>query len=177
MPSDGSTADVSDYNGPINTIVNEINGNLDNDNIDAAAAIAGSKLANDSIPGTKIATYKVRYQTDDANSIANGTSNIGYIQAGYAQVIGNGATDVSTTITFPTAFTKIYSITATFLGATAADSTPGATILDFEVAGGAVATVNLEDLTLTTVVAHVVSTATLAATRYFAVSWQAIGEI
>lgn len=55
LPSDGSTADVSDYNSPINTIVDEINGNLDNANIDAAAAIAGSKLASGGVGTTQLA--------------------------------------------------------------------------------------------------------------------------
>lgn len=45
LPSDGQTIDASDYNTPITTIVNEINGALDNSNIAAAAAIAGTKLA------------------------------------------------------------------------------------------------------------------------------------
>lgn len=45
LPSDGDTIDVADYNTPITTIVNEINGNLDNSNISASAAIAVSKLA------------------------------------------------------------------------------------------------------------------------------------
>jgi hypothetical protein len=54
LPSDGETIEVSDYNTPITTIVNEINGNLDNSNIDAAAAIAGSKLADNSVTADKI---------------------------------------------------------------------------------------------------------------------------
>ena len=56
LPSDGETVDVADYNTPINTIVNEINGGLDNSNIAAAAAIAGSKLADASLPNAKLAT-------------------------------------------------------------------------------------------------------------------------
>lgn len=54
LPSDGETIDAADYNTPINTIVNEINGNLDNSNIDSAAAISGSKLADDAVTATKI---------------------------------------------------------------------------------------------------------------------------
>ena len=54
LPSDGETVDVADYNTPINTIVNEINGGLDNSNIDAAAAIAGSKLADSSVTNPKM---------------------------------------------------------------------------------------------------------------------------
>lgn len=47
LPSDGTTADVADYNTPINTIVSEFNGNIDNANIKNAAAIATSKIAHD----------------------------------------------------------------------------------------------------------------------------------
>jgi hypothetical protein len=54
LPSDGDAIEVADYNTPITSIVDEINGNLDNSNIDAAAAIAGSKLADDSVPAGKI---------------------------------------------------------------------------------------------------------------------------
>ena len=53
LPSDGETIDVADYNTPINTVVNEINGGLDNSNIAAAAAIAGSKLADASVTPVK----------------------------------------------------------------------------------------------------------------------------
>lgn len=63
LPSDGSTADVADYNTPINTIVTAINGNLDNANINASAAIATSKLASDA----GIGTAKI---TDDAVTAA-----------------------------------------------------------------------------------------------------------
>jgi hypothetical protein len=49
LPTDGTTADVADYNTPIQTIVDEINGGLDNDNIAPGAAIAGSKLADNSV--------------------------------------------------------------------------------------------------------------------------------
>jgi hypothetical protein len=56
LPSDGDTIDVSDYNTPITTIVNEINGGLDNSNITANAAIAGSKLADASVTNAKLST-------------------------------------------------------------------------------------------------------------------------
>ena len=45
LPSDGQTIDSSDVNTPFNTIANEINGNLDNSNIKAGAAIDRSKIA------------------------------------------------------------------------------------------------------------------------------------
>jgi len=46
LVADGTTADVADVNTPINTIVTEINGNLDNNNIKAAAGIDPTKLAS-----------------------------------------------------------------------------------------------------------------------------------
>lgn len=55
LPSDGTTADVSDYNNPINAIVNEFNGNIDNTNIKAGAAIDGTKIASNSIPNSALA--------------------------------------------------------------------------------------------------------------------------
>lgn len=65
LPSDGTTADVADYNTPITTIVGSINGGLDNTNIADDAAIAGSKLANDSVSETKIdwSTFSPEYST------------------------------------------------------------------------------------------------------------------
>lgn len=56
LPSDGSTADVADYNTPITTIVNTVNGNIDNANIKSGAAIDASKLASNSLTNTQMAT-------------------------------------------------------------------------------------------------------------------------
>src|SRR5690242_11567041 len=76
LPSDGTTADVADYNTPINTIVDEVNGNLDNDNIAAGAAIATSKLANDSgINYAKLANGTViQSVTASFSAVATGTT-------------------------------------------------------------------------------------------------------
>jgi hypothetical protein len=46
-PADGENADASDVASPLNTIVSEFNGNIDNANIKSGAAIATSKLASD----------------------------------------------------------------------------------------------------------------------------------
>lgn len=60
LPSDGTTADVADYNTPVTTIVNEINGNLDNANIKTGAAIATAKLADDAgITAAKLGAQSV----------------------------------------------------------------------------------------------------------------------
>lgn len=55
VPSDGETIDAADIATPLNTIVNDYNGNIDNSNIATLAAISGTKLADSSIPIAKIA--------------------------------------------------------------------------------------------------------------------------
>lgn len=134
LPSDATTADVADYNTPINTIVNEINGNLDNANIKTAAAIDGSKLADSSITSTKIVQNAV--QADDLATNA--------ITLGYAQIVANfntggvvtnqAVTGLSTTVTIPAGnrrieievFTGHISVGAgTFLTLTVWDGTVG----------------------------------------------------
>lgn len=59
LPNDGETADAVDYNVPITTIVNEINGNLDNSNIASDAAIVGTKLADGAITANKLDTAAI----------------------------------------------------------------------------------------------------------------------
>lgn len=54
LPNDGETIDAADVNSPLNTIATAINGNLDNANIKTGAAIDGSKIADNSIPNTKM---------------------------------------------------------------------------------------------------------------------------
>lgn len=77
LPSDGSTADVSDYNTPITTIVDEINGNLDNSNISASAAIAGSKLASSGIDNTQLALgVPVQMVSVSSSAMATGTTTV-----------------------------------------------------------------------------------------------------
>ena len=49
---DGVVADAADFTTPINTIINEINGNLDNSNIKSGANISVAKLASSSVWAT-----------------------------------------------------------------------------------------------------------------------------
>lgn len=77
LPSDGTTADVGDYNTPITTIVNAINGNLDNSNIASGAAIDGSKLASGTIGSNQVAVGSpVQIVTTNFNAVATGTTQI-----------------------------------------------------------------------------------------------------
>lgn len=73
--SDGTTIDASDVNNPINTIANEFNGNIDNTNIKAAAAITGSKLADNSIDiTTKASSWDGWIQVTDTFTYASATT-------------------------------------------------------------------------------------------------------
>lgn len=71
LPTDGTAADVADYNTPITTIVNAINGGLDNDNLAAAAAIAGTKIADNAITTGKIANGSVTPDKLDLDPLSN----------------------------------------------------------------------------------------------------------
>ena len=72
LPSDGETIDSSDYNTPITTFVNEFNGEIDNANIASDAAIAGTKLADESVTNAKLA-YGASVQTVYASTSAGST--------------------------------------------------------------------------------------------------------
>lgn len=51
--SDGETIDASDLNNPINTIANEINGNLDSDNL-ASNAVTTAKIQDSAVTPAKL---------------------------------------------------------------------------------------------------------------------------
>lgn len=88
LPSDGSTADVADYNTPITTIVNEFNGNIDNANIKTGAAIATAKLATDAgivygMLGTDSSYTWASWTPTWTNlTVGNGTVTAKYTQLG-----------------------------------------------------------------------------------------------
>jgi hypothetical protein len=75
---DGAVGDAADWKTPMNTIINEINGGLDNDNIASDAAIALSKLASDAAT-----TYTPTWIGSVSNpSLGNGTLTAYYIKVG-----------------------------------------------------------------------------------------------
>jgi hypothetical protein len=127
LPADGTTIDVSDYNTPVNTIVNEINGRLDNSNIAAAAAIAGTKLADSSISTVKLAATSVTAPKIDFASYgvlhATGSTTVSIVApaAGFVYVeftkiyfsTPGTPTAGNATIDLPAATTSIYSISPT----------------------------------------------------------------
>lgn len=52
LPTDGTSADVADYNTPITTIVNAINGNLDSNNL-ASNAVTTAKITDANVTPAK----------------------------------------------------------------------------------------------------------------------------
>lgn len=119
LPSDGQTADVADVNTPITTIVTEINGNLDNDNIKANAGISGSKIADSTVSGAKISTYKVLRQ----NHTTNITETTAIMQSGWKYGTPGVSNVINFTVTFPNAFTNVPIVTTAYGGDTAGATT------------------------------------------------------
>lgn len=67
---DGQTADASDFTNPLNTIIDDYNGNITNDNIASSAAISISKLAT-----SAWSTYTPSLTSSSGSpDIGNGTS-------------------------------------------------------------------------------------------------------
>jgi hypothetical protein len=122
LPTDGTTADAADIATPIQEMANAINGNLEDENIKAGAAIATSKLANDAgITTAKLADDAVTaakmlyglvrgrqgsttgdnaWTTAGANNTDTSAKNT-FIQVGSSTSSNAGAV----TVTFPNAFT------------------------------------------------------------------------
>lgn len=80
LPSDGSTASVSQYNTPITTIVNVINGGLDNTNLASGAAIDASKLSG-GISGM-FGAWAVWTPSWTNLTVGNGVLTAKYVQIG-----------------------------------------------------------------------------------------------
>lgn len=80
LPSDGTTADVADVNTNFTTIANAINGNLDNANIAAAAAITPDKLAGGN--ASMLAAFTSYTPTWTNVTLGSSTQASSYVQIG-----------------------------------------------------------------------------------------------
>lgn len=128
LPSDGDTIDVADYNTPVTTIVNAINGNLDNDNIAAAAAIAGTKLADSAISTAKVADSAITTaKIADTNVTSEKLKATVGFYATTTQTINNASTaDVTT-------YTEVVDYGADFDNTTGVFTAPVAGLYHFDV--------------------------------------------
>lgn len=169
LPGDGQTADVADYNTPINTIVTEINGNLDNANIKSAAAIATSKLASDAgiiaaMLGTAAIT-PVKLMSGTGStwswatwtptwtnlSVGNGTVTARYVQTGktvdcFIRLVVGTTTSITGTVSFTLPVTAASSY---------ASSQVSAGVLHYDDVGTAGYVGTFDILTTTTCTPHV----------------------
>lgn len=119
--TDGTTANASDVNDPINTIANEFNGNIDNANIKTGAAIATAKLASDAgivagmiasdaVTDAKLVYGKVRTRQGGSATNWSTTGTTTYDYSATTTFFQCGASAINanpTTITFPTAFNQV----------------------------------------------------------------------
>ena len=88
LPSDGDSIVAANYNTPVNTIVNEINGKLDNSNIASGAAIDGAKLANETVDTAQLKDGAVT-AAKQGDSGWLSTTFSGYTGTLYYRKIGN----------------------------------------------------------------------------------------
>jgi hypothetical protein len=121
---DGQTGDAVDWTNPINTIVNEINGGLSNDNISSSAAISLSKLAGDA--------WTSFTPTFTNLTVGNGTLVGAYQQIGKTTLVRVKLTFGSTTsvagviqLTTPVSVNSAYAQYTVLGGAAAVDSGTG----------------------------------------------------
>ena len=131
----GNNAQASDVNDPLNTIYDEFNGNIDQNNIaDNAiitakinnAAVTTAKIADANVTSTKLAEafLRLRRQDNTTNSAPTGY----LIQSGWGFVTGTSSNTGTKTVTFPTAFSAAPIVLMTSLGAKGTDP---ANISDF----------------------------------------------
>ncbi len=177
LPADGTNAEVADYNTPINTIVNEFNGNIDNTNIKSGAAIDGSKLADNTVTGAKSTVFPV--STDRQDIAANSTASDPHIQYGWTYITGDAANlREAITVTFPVAYDSVPVVIAGSVGYRTG-SNP-ATIGDLSSVAGALGDlgwlVSVHTVTTTTCVIEINKSATaLPSAVRLGLSWIAIG--
>lgn len=172
LPSDGETIEVADYNTPITTIVNEINGELDNSNIATAAAIAGSKIADTTVTAGKIDFASFVHRQ---NITTNTTIGSVRILTGWGYVVGDTTNAVEATITFPVTFAQPPIVVASYAGA--AGSIPD-TVDDLSSGPGNNQRMASSYAPSTTGVSiSIGSSSTLGNTTYFGYTWIAIGNV
>jgi hypothetical protein len=87
LPADGETIDAADYNTPINTIVNVINGNLDSDNL-AANAVGTSEIADITVTNEKLKST-VMFRGTTTQTVTNSVSPTNITT--YTEVTDRGA--------------------------------------------------------------------------------------
>lgn len=184
-PSDGETADASDVATPLNTIVSEFNGNIDNANIKTGAAIATSKLATDAgivtgmladgtVTSSKLAEnfLRGRLQANTTNTAPTGLT----LQHGWGFIVGDTTTKIEETITFPTSFASAPIVLVSYLGA-ASTTTPSA-IGDFTSDPATVVGITANDIIGASFQVHLfTASGSFGNSNAWGYTWVAIGTV
>ena len=129
-----------------------------------------AQINNSSAPGVKL---QLRTQTDDSNSIASATTAGLIVQYGWGQIVGNATTNLTDTVTFPTAFTTIMGFTVCHVGGKTGSA--ATSITDLNVSASTTAYAAAGVLTTTTAGVTLSRGTSYGATSYYGYTWIAWG--
>ena len=107
---DGTTAQASQVNTPLQTIVDEFNGNISSVNL-ANGAVTTNKLGDGAATPEKIAAYNRQNDTTNTTTIAP------LMQHGWGYIQGDGNQTTIKGVTFPVAFSGKPTVHISMVGA------------------------------------------------------------
>lgn len=89
-----------------------IDGVLLKDSKIGANGVNTASIEDSAVTGAKIASYRLRSQADTTNA----TQTTATVQTGWGQILGNGTTGMTETVTFPTAVTTVLGLSINWIG-------------------------------------------------------------
>ena len=133
---------------------------------------SATPTANKLLPldSNALATVPLRVQLDTTNSIQNSK-----IQTGWTQILGNGTTSITKTVSFPASFTTVLSTVCSPLGYKSG-GTAATAIGDFNTAlAGNQAVISITGITTTQFTLTVTTVSGIFGSAYHGFSWIAMG--
>lgn len=164
---DGTHADITADSITINS-----SGSVDFSN----APLATADLADAAVTSAKLAEafFRGRYQADTTNSAPTGLT----VQYGWGQKVGDGSTQMSESVTFPTAFSSAPTVIISSIGQTPT-STPATGITGFSDTPDAVpVTIQTKSISTTGLTVYFTKpSGSLSVSHNYGYSWIAIGTV
>lgn len=176
--SPGNVVQASDHNTQGSLLAAVVNGSIDNANIASGAAIAGSKLADDSVTAAKLAEAFLRGRYQDGAGTNTAPTGL-TLQQGWNYMVGDGSADINETITFPAAFSAAPIVFVQYIGQrNTADGTPTGPAW-FTGGTTAVGQTQVNNITTTNFVHYlrVEGGASTSASVNYGYTWLAIGTV